>query len=730
MQNNTPHNLNKEQEKAVNQVSGAVLVTAGAGSGKTRVLTHRIANLITMGVKPYHILAVTFTNKAALEMKERVYKLVNNTSAYDVWVSTFHSMCVKILRENHNIERFNGYSVNYSIYDTSDRERVLKTIIAEFKIEEEDFLGKVNWHISNYKNKNLTLDEYENHISYYPNYEQIVEVMREYEKRMNASNALDFDSLLTYTYKLLKHNEDILEHYQNKFEYIHVDEFQDTNSVQYDLVKLLSGKHKNVFVVGDEDQCIYTWRGANSTHIGKFLEDFAPVTVIKLEQNYRSTKKIIDLANKIIKNNSARIEKNLWTEKEEGVRVEYSSQYNERYEANSVAETIYNLVRMNGYNYSDIAVLMRLNALTRHLEEKLLGLNIPYRVFGGMKFYDRAEIKNFLAYLKLIVNKKDTTSFNRVINFPKRGIGNAALLQLKNSMNALESPLEAVLNLSEASPLSSAVLNKFLSFQALMNNLISKVDEMPISDFMDYALDMTGIKEAYSSRSEEDIGRLYNLSELINSVKEFEDSNENATLEEYLQSVSLTTDVDDYDENEQAVTLATVHSVKGLEFKVVFIVGAEENIFPLKRKDSTEEDMEEERRLMYVAVTRAQERLYITSAKERFVYGDTKFMQPSRFLKEGEVIKEKESETSYLSNNSVRKDIITPTQIINVTPAKTTVSDLVKNIKVNDKVMHPKFGIGVVLSLSGSSDTRTASIQFEGFGVKILAINFAPLTIL
>jgi DNA helicase II / ATP-dependent DNA helicase PcrA len=730
--------LNKEQKQAVEKTRGAVLVTAGAGSGKTRVLTYRIAHLIEKGVKPYNILSVTFTNKAAAEMKERVVNLVNDSGANSVWLYTFHSMCVQILRQNRNIERFDNYTINFSIYDTTDRDRILKTLIAEEKIEGEDYLGKISWHISNAKNQNLSLEEYKQQISYYSDCKTIINLMAKYESRMNANNALDFDSLLTYTYKLLVNNPDILEYYQNKFEYIHIDEFQDTNTVQYDLVKLLSAKHKNVFVVGDEDQCIYTWRGANSSHIFKFTQDFEPVKLIKLEQNYRSTKKILDLANKVIKNNNSRLEKKLWTEKDDGVRVEYKTEFNERYEANFVAESVYNLARMNGYNYSDIAVLMRLNALTRHLEEKFLEYNIPYRVFGGMKFYDRAEIKNLLAYLKLIVNPKDASSFNRVINFPKRGIGQVALVNLKDNIEENESPLETVLNLDENSPISKGALTKFLEFKALMLNLIKKSSELPLSEFIEYVIDFAGVKEAYGSGKEEDINRLYNLSELISSVEEYEKNNKDAKLEEYLQSVSLTTDVDDYDQTKNLVTLATVHSVKGLEFKVVFIIGCEENIFPMKRKDSTDDDIEEERRLMYVAITRAGERLYITNARQRFLYGDIKYMQPSRFLKEAELIENKETNVTLTDEYGDKTTYKVPSKISDYSgvqvretkAAKVSVKDIVTKLKVNDRVLHPKFGEGVVLSISGANYTKTASIHFEGMGTKILALNFAPLTIL
>lgn len=728
--------LNDKQLKATKQVEGAVLVTAGAGSGKTRVLTHRIAHLIEEGyAKPYEILAITFTNKAAAEMRDRLNEMIIGAS--DVWMLTFHSMCVKLLRQNKNIERFSGYTTNFSIYDTKDRERILKQLVAVLEIEDEDFVKKVDWHISNCKNKNMTLEQYANEISYYKEVKNLLAVMEQYEQKMNANNALDFDSLLTYTYKLLSQNPDILEYYQNKFKYIHIDEFQDTNKVQYDIAKALAGKYKNIFVVGDEDQCIYTWRGANSSHIFEFTNDFENVTTIKLEQNYRSTKKIIEAANKIIKHNTSRLDKKLWTDKEDGVRIEFSNPYNENYEAEYVAENIFNLVRNSGYDYSDVAVLMRLNALTRSVEEKLLNYNIPYRVFGGMKFYDRVEIKNILAYLKLIVNPKDGGSFNRVINFPKRGLGNAALMGLKATMSELQSPLEAILNLNESSALSNSALTKFLNFKTLMQGLIKQKENFGLYDFIEYVIDASGIKESYSSGKEEDVSRLYNISEFLGSVKEYESGKTNVSLEEYLQTISLTTDMDTYDQKEKSVTLATVHGVKGLEFKVVFVIGLEEKIFPLKRKDSTDKDLEEERRLMYVAITRAEERLYLSYSQSRFIYGQRNYSQPSQFLKDLDLIKEKETENSKVVSISSLNTVSTIQTLSGALQNKNQTSatqnntpEKLKTIKEGNKVSHPKFGVGFVLAITGSSNNKTVKINFENFGTKILALQFAPLTIL
>ncbi|MFW6030376.1 MAG: ATP-dependent helicase, partial [Halanaerobiales bacterium] len=551
---------------------------------------------------------------------------------------------------------------------------------------------------------------------------------------LNENNALDFDSLLTYTYKLLKENPDLLEFYQSKFKYIHIDEFQDTNTVQYDLAKLLAGKHKNIFVVGDEDQCIYTWRGANSKNLNKFKRDFENVELIKLEQNYRSTKKILEAANKLIEYNQSRIEKNLWTENDSGVKIDYYSPFNEKEEAFEVAQKIRNLIS-RGHSYSDFGILMRLNSLTRNFEDILLEFNIPYRIFGGMKFYDRLEIKNILSYLKILYNKNDENSFYRIINYPKRGIGEKALQKFRQGKPDDLNSIEYLLSLDEENTqIPKQILGKFLKFKSLYLDLEEKLQSKNLDDFISYVISKSGIFDFYADRTDEaSVSRKYNISEYITTVKEWVKKNPDAKLGDYLHSITLITDIDTYDEGEEAVTISTVHSVKGLEFRNVFIVGAEEDIFPLRRGGDM--DIEEERRLMYVAMTRAQERLYITSTKQRYLYGNSKYMMPSRFLDEAGIISNEPKEEKNLDysgsfNVPLKGANYEHTQTkINQTTDKEK-NEVINNIKLNDKVSHPKFGNGTVISLSGTNKNKTARIQFNGLGTKTLALNFAPIEII
>ncbi len=741
--------LNDEQILAVKDTEGAVLVTAGAGSGKTRVLTHRIAYLIKeRAIKPYNILAITFTNKAASEMKHRLAEMV--VGAELVWVSTFHSMCVSILRKNADVIK--GYTKNFTIYDQTDRTRILKEILKSKNINEDGFREKVDWHISNCKNKNLSVAEYEIEYESTTDMEDIAVIMREYEKKMASNNALDFDSLLTKTYYLLSTNEVVRKRYQNKFQYIHIDEFQDTNKVQYDLAKILAGEWGNIFVVGDEDQSIYTWRGADFNNIFNFTKDFKTDKTYKLEQNYRSTKNILDAANLIIKTNKKRLDKKLWTDKKGGVRIEYFQSYNEKQEADYVAQRIHSLVRDGSCKYSDIAVLMRLNALTRSFEESLMLNNIPYRVFGGMKFYDRKEIKDVMAYLKLAANIKDDESFRRVINLPKRGIGGAAILKLSN-LPGDKSLMEKVLELDENSELPKAMKIKFLNFKDMFNGILSIAPSVPtevaLDEFLEMVLKSSKVLEFYKSSSkEEDISRAYNINEYLASVQEYCKANPNLGLSEYLQSVSLISDIDSYEDAEDTVTLATVHSVKGLEFRTVFIVGLEDKIFPLKRKDTTNEDEEEERRLMYVAITRAMKRLYLVHCQTRFLYGERKYAEASIFLKELGYIKPSQSyqsdynsegKTNFMKIGSTSASESIPSSNKTSTSAslnkvlETKMSKAKKDYSafvVGSKVLHPKFGIGTITATDFSGTSKSISVNFNNIGVKTLALEFAPLQVL
>ena len=714
--------LNEVQENIVKTTEGAIMVLAGAGSGKTRVLTHRIAYILQNHLAyPDEILAITFTNKASKEMRDRLSNM--GLDATRIWAQTFHSFCCRILRyEAHNIE---GHDRNFSIYDENDKKMVLKKVLKELSLKEDDYLNLVAHAISDRKNQNMSIDEYKKYNLYQKDIDIVCKIMAMYQDVLIRSNAFDFDDLLLETLNLFKNNNDVLLNYSKRFKYISIDEFQDTNGVQYELCRMLASYHGNIFAVGDEDQSIYSWRGANIKNIQNFLKDFQNAKLFKLEQNYRSTKNILSLANKIIKNNTNRIDKTLWTDNEQGVKVEYLKNYNETEEAENVVKTIYSLTHSSNYKYKDIAILMRLNALTRSFEDKLLSYNIPYKVFGGLKFYDRQEIKNLLAYLKLLINSHDDESFYRIINFPKRGIGDSAINDLKMYAGGYNL-LSAVLQLDDN---CDKKLKKFLPFKQLMLDLKQKEQEKNLTEFVQYVIDRLNLAEVYNTDKEEDKNRILNLNEFVTAVNQFESSNAGATLVDYLQSVSLISDLDTYDDEDNTVTLATVHSAKGLEFKVVFIVGLEEKYFPIIRDDTSIESMEEERRLMYVAITRAEERLYLTNATSRFMYGRTNYSTPSRFLKELDILKPQKSQNAVPQKPTINyasgMSYNTKTNY-----STSNVSKLVKNenqnFGVGDNVKHIKFGVGKVVQVDASADMII--IEFDGFGRKVLSMKFAPIS--
>jgi DNA helicase-2/ATP-dependent DNA helicase PcrA len=758
--------LNEEQRTALLQTEGAVLVTAGAGSGKTRLLTHRISYLVKeKGVDPYNILAITFTNKAAREMKERTEKMLEDYAGSRIWISTFHSMCARILR--NDIEELGTYTSRFTIYSEQDSERVYKKIFTDLKIDKDDAKKSIVFHISNLKNNNMNISEYERMYSYLNNFDLIKKVYFAYEKALYDANALDFNDLLNKTYQLFTTCPHVLERYQNRFHYILVDEFQDTNRIQYDLIKLLSGKYKNIFVVGDEDQCIYTWRGANFSNIFDFERDFENTKIFKLERNYRSTKNILNLANKLIKNNKSRMEKRLWTENDGGREPEVRLVYDEKEEAEIVAREIYDLVRNYGYKYSDFAVLLRLNALSFAFEEKFLTYNIPYRIYGGFKFYERAEIKNLVSYLRLFLNPRDEVSLLRIINFPKRGIGDGAISALKEiSESNGVGLLDAVLKIEDLGA-PSVLTKKLADFKEKYINLLSDFELQSLTDFVASVVKTFGIKNAYNSGSEEDIDRNLNIDTFISAVKDFENSNPSGTLLDFLESVTLVSDIDTMDEADNYVAIATIHSVKGLEFKYVFIVGLEERTFPISRAFDKDEDMEEERRLMYVAITRAKERIMLSRCRTRFLHGKREYQGDSRFLKELGFTSShtemapnltKTNRTNYIyrfddveynevsSSNSKYK--YQPIKAIDpmMTIEKSTYSenqnsngptkyeeymeDNMKNqpnnYKIGQTVLHPKFGIGKIIKLSGNF----GDIDFDKLGIKTLLLDISPLKIL
>lgn len=708
--------LNEVQQKIVEHTQGAVMVLAGAGSGKTRVLTHRIANILQNRLAyPHEILAITFTNKAANEVKQRLYAM--DLPSQSIWALTFHGFCCRILRTE--ADKLGGYTRDFSIYDEQDKRNTIKKILKAKNLKDDDYLNRVCDGLSRYKISNITLDEYKKLCCFTINDNIIYDVMVEYENTLKLNNSMDFDDLINKTLHLLKTNEEVRTRYQRQFRYILVDEFQDTNETQYMLVKILASYHQNIFAVGDEDQSIYSWRGASIDNIKRFLKDFSGATLYKLEQNYRSTKNIVEGANKIIKNNQNRIDKTLYTQNEDGANICYHSSYTDRDEAEFVANTISSLVRTGNYKYSDFAILMRLNALSRNFEEKLLNYSIPYKMYGGQKFYERAEIKNVMAYLKLLINKSDNESFHRIINFPKRGIGDGALQKLRETSFG-SSYMDAVKMLPES---VTGPLAKFIPFKHLMFKLSEALNEMSLFEFVCFVVDEAKIKMAYSSDSEEDYNRRLNISEFLQNVKQYESENSDKSLSDFLQTISLTTDIDSYEEDSDNVAVATVHAVKGLEFNVVFVVGLEEGYFPIKRTDTTEEDIEEERRLMYVAVTRAQQRLYLTFSKSRYMYGRQQYNKVSRFVQELGYEEERKSDYSEYSGNGSYQSKFSGS--INSYMHKTAVQKTSnEDLQVGDRVFHPKFGVGYITKLK---DNNTVTIDFDVFGAKSLSLDFAPI---
>ena len=619
--------LNEEQLAPVRETEGAVLVLAGAGSGKTRVLVSRIAYLVEeKGVNPASILAITFTNKAANEMKERLFGVVPTR---EMWVCTIHSMCVRILRD---FAEEAGLNKNFSIYSETERNNVLKKSFQECGYEDEKLLKSVKYHVGNAKMLGYSPKRYAEEFAGEREIDDIEKVYARYQRHLRENNALDFDDLLNETRNLLASNAEALQYLSGRFRYILVDEFQDTNGVQYEIVKLLSTVHGNLFAVGDDDQSIYGWRGAKIENILHFEKDFKGAKVFKLQRNYRSTKQILNLANATIRHNGRRKEKTLWTENEEGQKPRLHEADDENGEARYIAQTIEHL-RRQGYKYSDFAVLMRLNALTRAFEQEFTGDGIPYKVFGGFKFYERKEIKDLLAYLRLIANPFDSEAAVRIINFPKRGIGAKTVdaLQTYAYENGV-SVYDALFELDEIG-FTGATKQKLEGFAALVNKWIKDSISLSVDELVKNIVADTGMRLAYSDDSDESINKLANIDEFINAVDEFCRLNPAATLTDYLAQVTLSTDTDEMDDSDY-VTLATIHAVKGLEFNCVFICGLEENILPVSRAANDADDMEEERRLMYVAITRAKEYLYLTRSKSRFLYGKREPTARSCFVKE------------------------------------------------------------------------------------------------
>lgn len=764
--------LNEEQIKPAMDTDGAILVTAGAGSGKTRLLTERISYLIKeCGVDPYNILAITFTNKATNEMRERILKFC--PSADSLWISTFHSMCARILREN--ISALDGFNRFFTIYDTTDKDKLLKKIVSDLGFE-SDRVKDFACEIDKAKNLGFDPDEYYQITEFKSDAMDTKKVYSAYQNELKNNNALDFDDLLVKTLELFKHCPNILRRYQERFRYIHIDEFQDTNLVQYKIAKCLAGYHKNIFVVGDEDQCIYGWRGANIENIMNFRQDFDNVKCYKLERNYRSTKNILNIANKLIKNNTSRIEKVLWTDNEEGELPVYFSAYDETKEAEYVAGSIYNLIN-RGVQPNQIAILFRLSAISRLIEEKLLSYNLPYVVSGIFKFFERAEIKNVLAYLRLTVNPKDNESLKRIINFPKRGIGNVSIEKIESlaKSNGV-SMLDVVLGDYD---LPKALKEKLESLKYVYTNLPDSKEGM--YNFCEKLVKNAEIYGVYNKQDDEDNDRLLNISQLMQSIKSFENQNPNSELSDYLESITLQNSIVETDDANNSVSVSTIHASKGLEFDYVYIMGAEEGLFPISRAVGLDDEIEEERRLMYVAITRARKKVFITNAKSRYLYHDRSYTTPSRFIKEMDLLPKrtevntgysdghgsysKSSYNGYNSNygggysrsseysynnssyNSNKTTMYNNTDSMynyaNDTSEKvsTNLQDLmVKKISnqknnydgytVGTQVLHPKFGIGTIIKNNLSGVSPDVTVDFGKFGNKTMSLSIAPLQIL
>lgn len=736
--------LNPEQVKAVKHNEGPLLIMAGAGSGKTRVITHRIAYLIEeIGVPHWSILAITFTNKAAREMKERVANILNAT-ADDMWISTFHSMCVRILRRD--IDRI-GYSRNFTILDASDQLTVIKRLMKELNIDTKRYEPRaILGTISSQKNELKSAEDF-GKTAAGPYENTVLKVYEAYEKELKKNESLDFDDLIMMTVRLFKQVPEVLEYYQRRFRYILVDEYQDTNRAQYVFVKLLASRHKNICVVGDSDQSIYRWRGADIYNILSFEEDYPDTTVIKLEQNYRSTKKILEAANEVIKHNANRKPKNLWTENEDGDNIVYYEARDEHDEAKFVVGKIKELMESGKYRASDIAILYRTNAQSRVMEELLVKSNVPYTIVGGTRFYDRKEIKDLLAYLRLISNPNDDISMRRIINVPRRGIGATTLEKIETYAAMNDLSIFQALNEVEHIGLSSRFEKILTEFIELINNFIKMQEYLPVSELVDELLNKTGYREMLKNDpSLEGESRLENINEFITVAQEFEKTSDDKSLVAFLTDLALIADIDQVDddgENNERILLMTLHSAKGLEFPVVFIIGLEEGVFPHSRSLMEEMEMEEERRLAYVGITRAEQQLYLTRARMRTLFGRTNMNPPSRFLDEIpdellEFVNESEEDTLFppwmhASHGIKPKERNT---FYSRKPAPRTVHRTsVTNTggasfdwTVGDKANHKKWGEGTVVSIKGEGDNLELDIAFPNVGIKRLFAKFAPIT--
>lgn len=723
--------LNDRQCEAVKHTEGPLLITAGAGSGKTKVLTCRIAHLLELGVAPYRILAITFTNKAAKEMKERVTNLVG-AQADSIWLSTFHSFCAKLLR--FEVDGFHGYTRNFTIYDSSDQLVLVKDCLKKLNLDDKQFMPRsVLGTISSAKNVLMDAKAFATQASDF--YEQkVADVYALYQEKLRENNAVDFDDLLFLAVRLLQEKEDVREKYQSRFQYILVDEYQDTNHAQYALTKILAARWRNICVVGDADQSIYAWRGADIRNIIDFTRDYPDAASIKLEQNYRSTKTILHAANAVIDNNESRPKKTLWTENPAGNKIIHYQAQTEHDEADYIAGVIYNRHEISHEPYGDMAILFRTNAQSRVLEEKLMRYAIPYTMVGGTKFYDRKEIKDVLAYLRLLYNPEDSLSLTRIINVPKRNIGATTMEHVAAYAEEEGISLFEALSSTDEIPVTKRARTSLENFAAMIFDLLNDIEGKDVLSLIETVIKQTGYGDMLDKEAEHDPqgeSRKENVGEFLSVAKDYMDSNPDGNLQDFLENVALVSDVDDFESSDSKVTLMTLHAAKGLEFPVVFLTGLDEGLFPHSRTLLDPAQVEEERRLAYVGITRAERQLYVTNAITRTMYGRISAYMPSRFLAEI---------PSQLMEDYHRKSAM-PQSRTTAVPGKQRVSILTKPVASSlpkkhavtdtfakgDKVRHKIWGIGTVLDVIGEGTNMQMKIQFPTKGVRQVVVKYAPL---
>lgn len=723
--------LNDRQCEAVKHTEGPLLITAGAGSGKTKVLTCRIAHLLELGVAPYHILAITFTNKAAKEMKERVTNLVG-AQADSIWLSTFHSFCAKLLR--FEVDGFHGYTRNFTIYDSSDQLVLVKDCLKKLNLDDKQFMPRsVLGTISSAKNVLMDAKAFAAQASDF--YEQkVADVYALYQEKLRENNAVDFDDLLFLAVRLLQEKEEVREKYQSRFQYILVDEYQDTNHAQYALTKILAARWRNICVVGDADQSIYAWRGADIRNIIDFTRDYPDAASIKLEQNYRSTKTILHAANAVIDNNESRPKKTLWTENPAGNKIIHYQAQTEHDEADYIAGVIYNRHEISHEPYGDMAILFRTNAQSRVLEEKLMRYAIPYTMVGGTKFYDRKEIKDVLAYLRLLYNPEDSLSLTRIINVPKRNIGATTMEHVAAYAEEQGISLFEALSSTDEIPVTKRARTSLENFAAMIFDLLNDIEGKDVLSLIETVIKQTGYGDMLDKEAEHDPqgeSRKENVGEFLSVAKDYMDSNPDGNLQDFLENVALVSDVDDFESSDSKVTLMTLHAAKGLEFPVVFLTGLDEGLFPHSRTLLDPAQVEEERRLAYVGITRAERQLYVTNAITRTMYGRISAYMPSRFLAEipPQLMEDYHRKSAMPQSRTTavpgkqRVSILTK-PVASSLPKKHAVTD---TFAKGDKVRHKIWGIGTVLDVIGEGPNMQMKIQFPTKGVRQVVVKYAPL---